>query len=38
MNTDTLQVDRANERFTVPAFVDGVDLYKRVVRRLISDT
>ena len=38
MNTDTLQVDAANERFTVPAFVDGVDLYKQVVRRLVSDT
>ena len=27
MNTDTLQVDAANERFTLPAFVDGVELY-----------
>ena len=38
MNTDTLQVDRANERFAVPAFADGVELYKKVVRRLVSDT
>ncbi|MDX6484287.1 MAG: hypothetical protein QOE95_2058 [Gaiellaceae bacterium] len=38
MNTDTLQVDQANERFALPAFVDGVELYKRVVRRLVSDT
>lgn len=38
MNTDTLQVDRANERFALPGFVDGVDLYKKVVRRLASDT
>jgi acetylornithine deacetylase/succinyl-diaminopimelate desuccinylase-like protein len=38
MNTDTLQVDQANERFTVPAFADGVDLYKKLVRRLVSDT
>jgi acetylornithine deacetylase/succinyl-diaminopimelate desuccinylase-like protein len=34
MNTDTLQVDRANERFALPAFVEGVGLYKDVVRRL----
>ncbi len=38
MNTDTLQVDRANERFAVPAFADGVELYKKLVRRLVSDT
>jgi len=38
MNTDTLQVDQANERFALPGFVDGVDLYKKVVRRLVSDT
>jgi acetylornithine deacetylase/succinyl-diaminopimelate desuccinylase-like protein len=38
MNTDTLQVDQANERFAVPAFADGVDIYKKLVRRLVSDT
>ena len=38
MNTDTLQVDRANERFAVPAFADGVELYTKLVRRLVSDT
>jgi acetylornithine deacetylase/succinyl-diaminopimelate desuccinylase-like protein len=38
MNTDTLQVDRANERFALPGYVDGVELYKKVVRRLVSDT
>ena len=38
MNTDTLQVDRANERFAVPAFADGVEIYTRLVRRLASDT
>lgn len=38
MNTDTLQVDQANERFAVPAFADGVELYKKLVRRLVSDT
>lgn len=37
MNTDTLQVDRANERFALPGFVDGVSLYKDVVRHLVSD-
>jgi acetylornithine deacetylase/succinyl-diaminopimelate desuccinylase-like protein len=38
MNTDTLAVDKANERFAIPAFVDGVELYARLVRRLVSDT
>ncbi|HEX4496160.1 MAG TPA: M20/M25/M40 family metallo-hydrolase [Thermoanaerobaculia bacterium] len=38
MNTDTLAVDRANERFAVPAFAAGVDVYKKLVRRLASDT
>ncbi len=38
MNTDTLQVDQANERFALPGYVDGVELYRRVVRRLVSDT
>lgn len=38
MNTDTLAVDKANERFAVPAFVDGVELYAKLVRRLVSDT
>lgn len=36
MNTDTLQVDKANERFALPGFVEGVGLYKDVVRRLVS--
>lgn len=36
MNTDTLAVDKANERFALPAFVDGVELYGRLVRRLVS--
>jgi acetylornithine deacetylase/succinyl-diaminopimelate desuccinylase-like protein len=35
MNTDTLQVDKANERFALPGFVEGVGLYKDVVRRLV---
>jgi hypothetical protein len=38
MNTDTLSVDKANERFAIPGFVDGVELYARLVRRLVSDT
>jgi acetylornithine deacetylase/succinyl-diaminopimelate desuccinylase-like protein len=38
MNTDTLAVDKANERFALPGFVDGVELYSRLVRRLASDT
>ncbi len=35
MNTDTLQVDQANERFALPAFADGVSLYGDLVRRLV---
>jgi acetylornithine deacetylase/succinyl-diaminopimelate desuccinylase-like protein len=35
MNTDTLQVDNANERFALPGFVEGVALYRGVVRRLV---
>lgn len=38
MNTDTLQVDRANERFALPGYVDGVEVYRKLVRRLVSDT
>jgi acetylornithine deacetylase/succinyl-diaminopimelate desuccinylase-like protein len=34
MNTDTLQVDAANERMALPGFVDGVGLYIDVVGRL----
>lgn len=34
MNTDTLQVDQANERMALPGFVEGVELYRDVVRRL----
>jgi acetylornithine deacetylase/succinyl-diaminopimelate desuccinylase-like protein len=35
MNTDTLQVDKANERFALPGFVEGVEVYRDLVRRLI---
>lgn len=38
MNTDTLSVDQANERFALPGFVDGVEIYVELVRRLVSDT
>jgi acetylornithine deacetylase/succinyl-diaminopimelate desuccinylase-like protein len=34
MNTDTLQVDNANERFALPGFVEGVAVYRDLVRRL----
>jgi len=37
MNTDTLQVDKANERFALPGFVDGVRVYRDLVRRLVLD-
>jgi len=35
MNTDTLQVDKANERFALPGFVEGVGVYRDLVRRLV---
>jgi acetylornithine deacetylase/succinyl-diaminopimelate desuccinylase-like protein len=38
MSTDTYQVDKANERFSLPGFVDGVEVYRRLLRRLVSDT
>lgn len=38
MNTDTFQVDRANERFGLPGFIEGVEIYRNLVRRLVSDT
>lgn len=34
LSTDTLQVDNANERMALPGFVDGVELYERILRRL----
>ncbi len=34
LSTDTLQVDNANERMALPGFVDGVELYESIVRRL----
>jgi acetylornithine deacetylase/succinyl-diaminopimelate desuccinylase-like protein len=37
MNTDTLQVDKANERFALPGFVEGVKVYRDLVRRLVLD-
>jgi acetylornithine deacetylase/succinyl-diaminopimelate desuccinylase-like protein len=37
MNTDTLQVDKANERFALPGFVEGVEVYRDLVRRLALD-
>lgn len=37
LSTDTLQVDRANERFALPGFVDGVELYRKLVQRLATD-
>jgi acetylornithine deacetylase/succinyl-diaminopimelate desuccinylase-like protein len=38
MNTDTLQVDKANERFALPGFVEGVRVYRDLVRRLVLDS
>jgi hypothetical protein len=30
-------VDKANERFALPGFVEGVEVYRDVVRRLVLD-
>ena len=38
MNTDTLQVDKANERFALPGFVEGVKVYRDLVRRLVLES
>jgi hypothetical protein len=38
LNADTLQADRANERFAIPRYIEGVELYRKLVRRLVSDT
>jgi acetylornithine deacetylase/succinyl-diaminopimelate desuccinylase-like protein len=35
MSTDTYQVDRANERLALPGFLQGVDLYRKLLRRLV---
>jgi acetylornithine deacetylase/succinyl-diaminopimelate desuccinylase-like protein len=35
MSTDTYQVDRRNERLALPGFVQGVELYRKLVRRLV---
>lgn len=37
MNTDTMQVDQANERFALPGFVEGVEVYRDLVRSLVLD-
>ncbi len=34
LSTDTLQVDNANERMALPGFIDGVELYETILRRL----
>jgi acetylornithine deacetylase/succinyl-diaminopimelate desuccinylase-like protein len=34
MSTDTYQVDRQNERLALPGLLQGVELYRRLVRRL----
>jgi acetylornithine deacetylase/succinyl-diaminopimelate desuccinylase-like protein len=35
MNTDTLQVDNANERMALTGYVQGVGMYKELLRRLV---
>ncbi|MDP9120385.1 MAG: M20/M25/M40 family metallo-hydrolase [Acidobacteriota bacterium] len=35
LSTDTLQVDKANERMSLPGYVQGVELYRLLVRRLV---
>jgi hypothetical protein len=36
LSTDTLQMRGVNERIVVPSFVDGVELYGRLVRDLVA--
>ena len=35
--TDTYRVDTVNERIALPGYVDGVRIYRDVVRRLVND-
>ncbi len=35
MSTDTYQVDQRNERLGLPGFLAGVDLYRKLLRRLV---
>jgi acetylornithine deacetylase/succinyl-diaminopimelate desuccinylase-like protein len=35
MSTDTYQVDNRNERLALPGFIQGVDLYRKLLRRLV---
>ncbi len=37
MTTDTLQMKAANERIALPAFIEGVDRYVRLVRTLVGN-
>ena len=36
--TDTMRIGMANERLSLPGYVDGVALYRETVRRLLDDT
>ncbi len=35
-NLETLRADRANERINLPGYVTGIELYRRVVARLVG--
>jgi acetylornithine deacetylase/succinyl-diaminopimelate desuccinylase-like protein len=35
MSSDTYQVDRSNERLSLEGYVQGVDLYRKLLRRLV---
>ncbi len=35
MSSDTLQVDRQNERLSLEGFVGGIEIYRKLVRRLV---
>jgi acetylornithine deacetylase/succinyl-diaminopimelate desuccinylase-like protein len=35
MSTDTLQVDKANERLAMPGYVEGVAVYRELLRQLL---
>lgn len=36
MSTDTLSVDEENERLGLPGYVEGVEIYRELVRRLVT--
>ncbi len=36
-STDTVRVDRLNERIPLPGFISGLEIYSQLVLRLVTD-